>query len=573
MMLMNIHGSNRLLRAILFVSVLIGLKQTTMAYIQHTAATTGPTRIERPAYITFQGYKSDVTAWNTRSLGERTLRKRSNGGGTTTASYTRFEMTANNQMELNEDTVPQVYSQRWVQLGYLSILALMSDWICFSVAAVPSTYEEAFSHSAASLIDLFLFTNVASSFLVTDIVDKVGLQRAVQTASVLMAVGCWFRSGVSFLPIIPQVPHLVPYASVMIGTVMVGIAQPFFQCTPPVLSATWFAPSERATSTAIALNFNQIGIATAFLVGGGMATTMSGLENYFGLIALLSTLVAIGCLFQFQNEPPIPPSTSELEKKLKGIEEPPFLESVQTFLRTRGFTNALAAFICSISITNIVGAFIDEIMHRGGVTNQLNIDLAGAGFEFAILIGGIVIGGFVDKTKEYKKVTMACLAVTAVLCIPLGLTDHMLGQEPILLVLALFGLGAAAGPVQPINAELAVDVTYPGDETAVESVQQIGGNLISALLVPVAELFAKRDYDFFRGLPGLESDIRGDTLLLVGLALITLTYFSAFDAPLVRSIADTESEEDKTTAFSDSSHLTTVLEKQGSFSGGEGRVE
>ena len=70
---------------------------------------------------------------------------------------------------------------------------------------------------------------------------------------------------------------------------------------------------------------------------------------------------------------------------------------------------------------------------------------------------------------------MACLAVTAFMCIPLGLTDHMLGQEPILLVLALLGLGAAAGPVQPINAELAVDVTYPGDETAVESVQQIGG--------------------------------------------------------------------------------------------------
>merc|ERR1712151_605364 len=111
----------------------------------------------------------------------------------------------------------------------------------------------------------------------------------------------------------------------------------------------------------------------------------------------------------------------------------------------------------------------------------------------AILIGGIIIGGFVDKTKEYKKITMACLIATIVMLIPLGLTDHSMGKEPLLLVMSLLGLGMAAGPVQPINAELAVDVTFPGDETAVESVQQIGGNLISALLVPVAEAAANID--------------------------------------------------------------------------------
>ncbi|KAL7570863.1 hypothetical protein ACA910_018928 [Epithemia clementina (nom. ined.)] len=449
-------------------------------------------------------------------------------------------MSPNNELQYDENTKPQVYPQRWIQLGYLSMLALISDWICFSVAAVPSTYEQAFHHSAAQLIDFFLFTNVVTSFLVTDFVDKFGLKNSIQGAAVLMALGCWLRSGLSFLPVLPQAPELMSYAAVVIGTIMVGAAQPFFQCTPPVLSATWFAASERATSTAVALNFNQIGIATAFLVGGAMATTVRGLELYFGLIALVSTVTAIGTLLQFQNEPPIPPSTSELEKKLKGFEEPPFLESVQKFFRTKGFTNALAAFICSISITNIVGAFLDDIMHRGGVTNQLNIDLAGAGFELAILVGGIIIGGFVDKTKEYKKVTMACLLATIVMSIPLGLTDHLVGKEPLLLVLSLLGLGMAAGPVQPINAELAVDVTYPGDETAVESVQQIGGNLISALLIPVAEFLSKRDFNLFQGVPILESDIRGDAVLLVALSAITLVYFNTFDAPLSRTMADVD---------------------------------
>lgn len=70
-----------------------------------------------------------------------------------------------------------------------------------------------------------------------------------------------------------------------------------------------------------------------------------------------------------------------------------------------------------ISITNIVGAFVDEVMTRGGVTDRLSVDLAGAGFEAAILIGGIILGGYVDRTKEYKKVTLACLLATAFMCI------------------------------------------------------------------------------------------------------------------------------------------------------------
>jgi len=250
---------------------------------------------------------------------------------------------------------PQPSPQRWVQLGYLSILALLSDWVCFSVAAAPSTFESSFGHSAASIIDIFLFTNVATSFLVTDVVANFGIQRAIQASAVLMAIGCWLRAGLGFLP---GQSGLVDYPLIVIGTVLVGIAQPFFQCTPPLLSAMWFANNERSTSTAIALNFNQIGIATAFLLGGAMATTSTGLENYFGVIAVAASIIAFGTLLQFQGKPEIPPSVSELEKRIRGEEEPPFLESVQKFFQTRGFTNALAAFICSISITNVVGVSV-----------------------------------------------------------------------------------------------------------------------------------------------------------------------------------------------------------------------
>ncbi len=495
---------------------------------------------------------------------------------------------------------PKTYPQRWVQLAYLSLLALLSDWICFSVAASPDSFEHAYpGASAANLIDIFLFTNVASCFLVTDVVAKFGLGKSIKGAAALMSVGCLLRSGIpdlswlggsqivhaaddivqtvsqEVIDVLPdgisdlvdsstlteaaRVAGLEPYGLIVLGTIFVGFAQPYFQCTPPMLSATWFASNERATATATALNFNQIGIAVAFLVGGSMAKNEVGIHSYFGLITLLCAVITAGTMLQFQEKPPSPPSKSEIEKLIRGEKEPPFLESVKKLFSTKGFSIPLAAFICSISITNIVGTFIDEVMERGGVTDQLGIDLAGAGFELAILLGGIFIGGYVDKTKQYKPMTLACLLATMFFVIPLGLTDHMIGNEPVLLIAALFGLGLACGPIQPINAELAVDVTYPCDETAVESVQQVGGNLISALVIPVAEWALHQDYEFFKQIKMLDSDIRGDVLLLFTIAAVTIVYFSTFDAPLMRTAADDEEGDDDSSIVVDVDAAASVL--------------
>ena len=99
-------------------------------------------------------------------------------------------------------------------------------------------------------------------------------------------------------------------------------------------------------------------------------------------------------------------------------------------------------------------------------------------------------------------------------------------------------LGFFVGPVQPINAELAVDVTYPGDETAVESVQQFGGNFCSALLVPVAGRAAKLDYQILPNIPVLASDIRGDVIFMMAISIATYCFYRSFDAPLRRSMMD-----------------------------------
>jgi FLVCR family feline leukemia virus subgroup C receptor-related protein len=71
-------------------------------------------------------------------------------------------------------------------------------------------------------------------------------------------------------------------------------------------------------------------------------------------------------------------------------------------------------------------------------------------------------------------------------------------------------------------------------------VQQIGGNLVSALLVPIVEIASRQDYQILPGIPKLSSDIRGDVVMLMIMTLVTSSYFSTFNSQLRRSMADDE---------------------------------
>ena len=129
-------------------------------------------------------------------------------------------------------------------------------------------------------------------------------------------------------------------------------------------------------------------------------------------------------------------------------------------------------------------------------------------------LAGIALGRYVDTTKRYKDVTLACLSVAMVALAVLGVAEGNFAEfsRPAV-VLLLLTLGATAGPVQPIAAELAVDVSYPCDENAVEATQQLTGNLFSALLVPVCASAVRFDL----ALEGQRAaDMRGDTLVLLG---------------------------------------------------------
>ena len=64
------------------------------------------------------------------------------------------------------------------------------------------------------------------------------------------------------------------------------------------------------------------------------------------------------------------------------------------------------------------------------------------------------------------------IAVSLALLFPIGAGA---GLDNRIVFASLIALGLVVGPIQPINAELAVEVAYPEDENAIVALQQVGG--------------------------------------------------------------------------------------------------
>ena len=466
--------------------------------------------------------------------------------------------------------------KRWLMLFYLSALALLSDWICFAAAPIAPLIARNFRLHDSHLVSCFLATNVVFCLLEPSVVRRVGLRGAVVGGAVAMAVGCVFRSLASELAVTSgyaaagldelsvglddgapggsddddaatplDTAYYAPAYLVVAGTMLVGAAQPFFQCTPSLLAANWFGDGETTLAATVALNSNQLGIALAYAVGAGLVRSDGDLAMYNRCLAALATLLAFGCSVHFASLPSRAPSAAALLAKqrerskkerrrdFEGLRRTNASPSPTTVLsharrqtprrrlarwmvqgrqvgkgaldltvdlwtslrelaKVGGFRGCVVAFVASIVTSNLVSTFLPHLVYEGesryepvaqrGAVQRRRVAGLGAGFQVCILAGSVGFGSYVDASKRYKAATAAALAGTVAALLAVARDETTRAS----LDGALLLLGFLVGPVQPLAAELAVETTHPdGDENTIVALMQTAGNLASACAVPL----------------------------------------------------------------------------------------
>lgn len=198
-----------------------------------------------------------------------------------------------------------LYPSRWAMLLYLSLLNLLSGWICFSIAPVATMLKG--DIDAESLVSLFLIASAAATFCAPAMLSCLGVRHTVLLGAVLLLVGLCISCAASDF-----------VEGLHAGFIIAGLGQPLNQITPVFVVTAWFPPSEHKAMLRIVLQSNHLGVMFSFLCGTFLVSSESDIIPYFQCIIFIASILFITMFFHFQEAPPTPmPQTNMVFKEVE----------------------------------------------------------------------------------------------------------------------------------------------------------------------------------------------------------------------------------------------------------------
>ncbi|XP_060067646.1 solute carrier family 49 member 4 homolog [Ylistrum balloti] len=206
----------------------------------------------------------------------------------------------------------EVYGRRWYILVVFSLLTFTQAAVWNTWGPIAVSCEKAFGWDntiIALLPNWGPIGSLLAGWLSSWSMDVKGIRMCCLLTAALVTVASTIRCFTSEPPYITWTSNIAAFLNGLAGPISMGM--------PPVLSATWFPPNQRTTSTAIATLCNYGGVAAAFLIDDADVPRirhqiMVIMYAECGWCFLLMLMVAV----YFPSKPPKPPSTTASKERL-----------------------------------------------------------------------------------------------------------------------------------------------------------------------------------------------------------------------------------------------------------------
>ncbi|KAF1325274.1 Major facilitator superfamily, partial [Globisporangium splendens] len=387
---------------------------------------------------------------------------------------------SNSAVNINNTERPYDGGRKWLMVAILSVLSGVNQAICYSYAPIASIAESRWQQHLHSteLITVYFVSYIPCSFLGSWLMDKKGLRYGVLLGALLQALGAILRYAATFSDDVATEARVT-----LLGQIVASVAMPFMVNSPPVLSANWFPPSLRATSTSIAVNANAMGTALVYLTAPFIVHSEKDLVDWNLYVAFVACASAAFASATFRSFPRSASSKDDIESVVSDVhlqDEYDWKQWGHAFLH-QGFWHTVLSFSIAECVLNAMSALLGKFLSTDGFTKS-QIGCIGAAFIVSSLLGGQLISRYVDQKRNHKQAMQFCLVLTAASLAAFKLT---LNSSDVLFTFAsLLFVGAFLGPLQPIVLELGVECAFPTSEATVAALQQLCGNFLSAILVP-----------------------------------------------------------------------------------------
>ncbi|ESO83026.1 hypothetical protein LOTGIDRAFT_133974, partial [Lottia gigantea] len=385
----------------------------------------------------------------------------------------------------------QVYKRRWYVLVMFSFFAASQNLIWNTWGPIADSAKEAFGWSNA---DIGLLTNWGPiSYLISGVffswmIDVKGLRVACVVSCFLGMAG----AGLRCFYYICRLIH--------IGQFLNGLGGPVAMAGSPVISATWFPPEQRTTSTSIGVIIPYIlGLAGSFLIGPYLVPSHSKNNNtlinlvyvdnhvlisqifFFSFLEFaVAGLIFLIMLIYFPKKPPLPPCLSA------SISRQDFWTGLKALFRCKQFWLVAIAYGSSLGVCNVWTGVIQVVLKPLGIS-QSESGWIGFYATAAACVASLVIGRFADIFAKHLKIFIISLyAVGSVFIIWFALACIKIGPysagKAVLYTTTIMGV-MSLNAATPLLYELGCELAYPIGEGTVNGMMTIMNNLAGLIFL------------------------------------------------------------------------------------------
>ena len=353
--------------------------------------------------------------------------------------------------------VYKVYKYRYLITTLYSFVSMLNGVMWISTSPIMSNLQNMY-HLSMFVVSfctsmIWFVAYPPMNFVANYILDEKGLRAGIFFGTTLTLAGLWVR-------VFSQHSFYFIFAGQLLG----AIGQPCILNAPQKLSTVWYPPQDQAIATTIASVSNPIGVGVGFVLAQIFVSNdvhdPKGIYKVYQLMlftAIFGSVLLVPIFFLFRDKPPTAPSM------VAGIKKFSYMQSLKSLF---GNWNYLC-FIISTGFLwgayNTLATIIQPIFQPFNFTASDTGNFGALTLIFG-LIGSIVFGLYVDKTKRYKYTVVTCGFMSILTLAGLGLTAR---YENFVYTSILTGVyGFFTTPVFPLAFELSIELSFPVAEAA-----------------------------------------------------------------------------------------------------------
>ncbi|XP_044780662.2 feline leukemia virus subgroup C receptor-related protein 2 isoform X5 [Bubalus bubalis] len=313
-------------------------------------------------------------------------------------------------------SVIKVSKRRWAVVLVFSCYSMCNAFQWIQYGSINNIFMNFYGVSAFAIDWLsmcYMLTYIPLLLPVAWLLEKFGLRTIALTGSALNCLGAWVKLG-------SLKPHLFPVT--VLGQVVCSVAQVFILGMPSRIASVWFGANEVSTACSIAVFGNQLGIAIGFLVPPVLVPNIKDQDKLAYHISIMFYIIA-------------------------GV-------ATLLFILVIIGLNAGAFYALSTLLTRMV------IFHYPG--EEVNAGRIGLTIVLAGMLGAVISGIWLDRTKTYKETTLVVYIMTLVGMVVYTYTLN-LGHLWVVFITA-GAMGFFMTGYLPLGFEFAVELTYPESE-------------------------------------------------------------------------------------------------------------